>query len=256
MYHRQELFTELSPEDIKASLNACALVEKDEYIEDEVYRFRECRSLIEQGKTYKQVAAHFRRQDKFKQTTDELKTEAELLDISELLALARDQGGHRISFKEIGSILASCGLSDKDQYTTEEGDRFLAACELIKQQGQNYEEVAVHFGLSGDKTDDNIEAEVEEAASALEQSGNGVVSEVMRHKAKADASAAASLYLNHLANEFGSPQFQAAWQQMEGMLIAKVVGKSRLRASQMLGEVQGMPPSSLPSTALPVASED
>jgi hypothetical protein len=96
----------------------------------------------------------------------------------------------------------------------------------------------------------NIEAGIEQTASALDSSGNGVVSEVMRYKAKVDASAAPSFYLQHLADEFGSPEFQSAWHQMEEGLKAKVVGKSRQRTVKMLGEQQSHPRSNI----LPSAS--
>ena len=123
--------------------------QKDEYTEDEVYRFKECRSLIADGKTYKQATAHFRRQDKSKQQTSESEAEAELLDISELLILATEQVRTRISLTEAVQILDSCGLPDQEQYTSAEGDRFLKACKLIKQQNKTYEEVAKHFGIDG-----------------------------------------------------------------------------------------------------------
>ena len=97
MHQRTELFADLSVEDIAASLDACALPQKDEYTEDEVYRFKECRSLIVEGKTYKQATAHFRRADKSKQTTGETEAEDQLLDISELLTLASEQVGTHIS---------------------------------------------------------------------------------------------------------------------------------------------------------------
>ena len=67
MYQKHELFGELSSVDIAETLKACALEQKDEYIEDEADRFRECRVLIEQGRNYKQAAAQFRKQDKLKQ---------------------------------------------------------------------------------------------------------------------------------------------------------------------------------------------
>ena len=160
MHQRHELFANLSSEDISDSLDACALPQKDDYTEDEVYRFKECRSLIADGKTYKQATAHFRRQDKSKQQTSESEAEAELLDISELLTLATEQVGTRISLTEAVQILDSCGLPDQEQYTSVEGDRFLKACELIKQQNKSYEEVAAHFGNT--KPEFDLQADMQE----------------------------------------------------------------------------------------------
>lgn len=155
MYQRTELFATLSPEDIASTLSACTLPDKQEYTESEADRFREGLELIGQGKSYKQVAAHFRRIDKnLKQVDgeDEVDPLKAMLSISELLALAEEQCKQRITLKEASAILDTCGLSDIEQYTSQEGDRFLEACELIKQQGKTYEEVAVYFGVKSDLT--------------------------------------------------------------------------------------------------------
>ena len=132
MYQRHELNVGLSPEDISKTLKACDLPEKDEYTEDEADRFKECRSLIEQGKSYKQASAQMKTQDKSTQETDESESEVELLDISELLARASKQCKTRIPLAEVIQILANCGLHDKDEYTSLEGDHFIEACKLIK----------------------------------------------------------------------------------------------------------------------------
>lgn len=153
MYQRTELFSTLSSEDIASTLSACTLPDKQEYTESEADRFRECRELIGQGKNYQQVTAHFRRIDKnLKQIAGEDGVdEAEaMLEISELLALASSQCETRISLKEAAVILDSCGLPDTEFYTSQQGDRFLEACELIKQQGKTYEEVMTHFGVKSD----------------------------------------------------------------------------------------------------------
>ncbi len=94
MYQRSELFSKLNSEDISSTLSACTLQDKEEYTEDEAERFRSCRELIEQGKSYKQVAAHFRRIDKnLRQGNeeDEVDTTEAMLEISELLSLASTQ---------------------------------------------------------------------------------------------------------------------------------------------------------------------
>lgn len=147
MYQKHELFGELSTDDIFETLKACTLEQKDEYMEDEADRFRECRALIEQGKTYKQAAAQFRKQDKLKPPGD-AQVDANTLEMLELLALAGEQVGGKISLIEAGKILVACGLPDKEEYTGAECDRFVEACVLVKQQGKTYQEVAVHFGVA------------------------------------------------------------------------------------------------------------
>ena len=270
MYQRAELFSTLSQEDISSTLSACTLVDKNEYTEKEADLFRSCRELFEQGMSYQQVAAHFRQTDKnLKQGDgkDEVGRAEAMLEISELLSLASTQCETRITLKEAAVILDSCGLPDTEFYTSEQGDRFLEACDLIKKENKTYQEVAAHFGVGGDllasdRTKDDIEASngieasIESASSNLDISGNGIVSEVMRSKAKADASAAASMYLQHLSNEFGSAEFQSSWHQMESALKGKVMGKSQQRAKQILGEIRVIPPSTSPLNALPEASDN
>ena len=49
----------ISANTVKSTLKACGLPVRDEYTEDEVERFTKARSLFEEGKTRKEVAAHF-----------------------------------------------------------------------------------------------------------------------------------------------------------------------------------------------------
>ncbi len=147
MYQKHELFGELSSVDIAETLKACTLEQKDEYMEDEADRFRECRALIEQGKTYKQTAAQFRKQDKLKESGD-VQPDTNTLEMPDLLTLASEQVGSRISLIEAGKILSACGLPDKEEYTSVECDRFVETCTLVKQQNKTYEEVAAHFGIA------------------------------------------------------------------------------------------------------------
>ncbi len=139
-------------------------------------------------------------------------TDRQPLNLYELLASASSSCGSPIRLNEAIEIFAHCGLaSDLEQYAAQECDRFIYACQLIKKQNKSYEQVAAHFGvgsdlLASDRTGNDIEASIESTATNLDISGNGIVSEVMRSKAKADASAAASMYLQHLSNEFGSAE--------------------------------------------------
>lgn len=183
MYQKQELFGELSSVDIAETLKACTLEQKDEYIEDEADRFRECRTLIEQGKSYKQAAAQFRKQDKLKQTGD-AQVDTNTLEMLELLALAGEQVGGKISLIEAGKILAACDLPDKEEYTGAECDRFVEACSLVKQQGKTYQEVAINFGVAT-APDDSQErqellAEVQEMQSSVSSLSGTQAAQVMQ----------------------------------------------------------------------------
>jgi hypothetical protein len=147
MRQRDEVFSNLDMEQIVSTLEACSVENKQEFTEDEFARIEYCRSLLEQGKTYKQAAAQFRKQDKLKQTGD-IQPDTNELEISELLTLASEQAGTRITLIEAGKILSACDLPDKEQYDSQECEVFLEACTLVKQQNKTYEEVAAHFGIA------------------------------------------------------------------------------------------------------------
>lgn len=234
MYQRHELNSALSPEDISQTLKACGLPEKDEYTEDEVDRFQECRSLVEQGKTYKQAATHFRRQDKSKQQTSEFKAEDQLLDISELLALASEQVETRISLTEVVQILDICGLPDKEQYTSLECDRFLEACELIKKQNKSYEEVAIHFGKP--KPEFDLKADMQEilsmvgtAAIATEDDLLGVLKQVAAKRGEAVSTLYERMLLTQVAQHLKErQQKRQLFTEFGERLEAYVEGKSSI----------------------------
>lgn len=243
MYQRHELFANLSSEDISASLDACALPQKDEYTEDEVYRFKECRSLIAEGKTYKQATAHFRRTNKSKQTTGEIEpeVEAELLDLSELLARASKQYNSRIPLNEVVQILDSCGLPDQDEYTSLEGDRFLEACELIKKQNKSYEEVALHFGVvsSTSKSEPNdlqqhLVEQIGGSAIAMDEDLLRLVNKITAKQASGTniRELVRQAYLINLSrqmtdNQDGTDTFFA---EVEERVMAQIEGKNRARS--------------------------
>ncbi|MBE8970553.1 hypothetical protein IQ277_31395 [Nostocales cyanobacterium LEGE 12452] len=57
MYQPQELFNDLSTSEISRTLRLSGIPEKELYTEDDADRFRECRTLIEQGGTDEDVMA-------------------------------------------------------------------------------------------------------------------------------------------------------------------------------------------------------
>lgn len=169
MRQRDEVFSNLDSEQIGSTLEACSLEDKQEFTEDEFARIQHCRSLVEQqGKTYKQAAAQFRKQDKVKQTGD-AQADINTLELSELLALASEQVGTRVSLIEAGKILSACGLPDQEQYTGTECDRFIDACTLIKQQNKTCEEVATHFGIPQESKTSAHSVVLEEVRQLLSQ---------------------------------------------------------------------------------------
>jgi hypothetical protein len=268
----------LSLEDVDRTLTAATIpLDKETYEDEEIStRFDVIRNYFNHGqasdytvaaelfqqhqasKVEAQAQSENKRSDKNSTSDNENGASgSDRLNLLELIARASDRCGIKIELLEAIQIMASCGLQpNQEDFTSDQCDRFVSACDLILKQKKTLEEVVEYFGAPATSTIDSVEMQLEQTAINLEQSGNGIVSEVMKSKAKADATAAASLYLKHLSNEFGSPEFQLAWHQMEEALKAKVVGKSRLRARQIVGEMQAIQPSSLPLTALPKASDN
>jgi hypothetical protein len=229
MYQKHELNVDLSPEDISFTLKACGLPEKDEYTEDEADRFKECRSLIAEGKTYKQATTHFRQQNKSRQTAGEAETEDQLLDISGLLALASKQVGTRISLTEAVQILDSCGLPDQEQYTSLEGNRFLEACKLIKQQSKTYEEVATHFGINNGLPDTSMQ-QVENIVETMATNADALTDELLQQSAEAKALNDAQKYMVYYAKAAAEgQQVQEFWARLSEHAKSKLQGKSPAR---------------------------
>ena len=126
MSETNDVFTDLTPQKIGAKEQECQPPSsKVEYTQAEVERFRQQSLEVEQTKANTLT-----------------------LDSSQLLALACGQLQTNISLIEAGKILSSCGLPEVEQYTTQECDRFIEACILVKQQGKTYQEVAMHFGVA------------------------------------------------------------------------------------------------------------
>ncbi len=279
MYQQHELSTTLSPEEVTRTLLLAAIPEKEEYTEDDADRFRKCRQLIEEGKTEEEVA-ELLGENAVLPTTDAdsskglgikkpkkpKKSASEPKDISELLSIACEQVGAKISLTESLRILQVCGLADQEEYNPAECDRFISACDLIKSQGQTFEQVAEYFGFGlqpqsdelNESDSSEIDLNIEEAATQLLDNGQDLVNQMMRHKAKFDAADAPTLYIKHLAAEFGSPEFQQAWHKMEDMLKAKIAGKfqNRPRKKILTGETPTLPPSPQHLTSLPPTSEN
>ena len=98
--------------------------------------------------------------------------------MSELLTLAGEQVGTRISLIEAGKILSACGLPDKEEYTSVECEVFVKACTLIKQQGKTYQEVAAHFGITQQSKANAHSAVLEEVRQLLSQPALGQAEQI------------------------------------------------------------------------------
>ncbi|MBW4617729.1 MAG: hypothetical protein KME21_31970 [Desmonostoc vinosum HA7617-LM4] len=138
----------LSLDEVDATFRACGLpTDQDEYSDEDIeIKFDVLRGYLSSGRVtdYEQAKQLFQEAPSIEPVTFE---PFELKNISELLSMARSDVGVKISLTEALQILQACGLTDKDEYSPIECDRFLKACDLIKQQGQTKEQVAAHFGI-------------------------------------------------------------------------------------------------------------
>jgi len=170
-YTKQTLQTlySLSIDEVNETLKAGKLdAEREEYTDEEIQSsFDIIRGYFneEKVKDYKQAAIMFEQQVNLAQSADpeaqaktdrlqdDKKPTAKTLDFPELLSFAKDLLDCKIPPKEAIKLLEACGLSvDAEHYNQEECDRFLEACDMLKQQNKSYEEVAAHFGGESAKT--------------------------------------------------------------------------------------------------------
>lgn len=255
MYQRHDLLSTLEKEeDFCATLTACTLLDKQEYTEEEADRFRECRSLIEQGKSYKQVAAHFRRIDKNlkpQNGQDEVDTMEAMLEISELLALASEQVEARISLTEAVQILNACDLPDREQYSSLECDRFLEACAL-KQQGKTYKEIATYFGIQQMETNDSHTIG---AALDIDTAAAKLVNDLAHSKAAEAASLVVPAFKYHFAREISSSKIRQEFEAFGHQLHAEL-GKGETRMMRVMMEINSAPSLHQKQAALPEASNN
>ncbi len=286
MYQRHELFGALSPDDVSASLNACALAEKDEYTEDEVYRFRECRQMVEQkGKTYEEVAELFQRNGVIPTTQPQTTTEAQLIepefqskakkpkngkkppakpvDFFELLSVSSELLGNRVLPKEAIKLLEACGLSaDAEQYSQEECDRFLEACDMLKIQGKTYEEIATHFGTGSESQNPlaQVTEIISDSAVVAELGLESLVDKVTDRQTDKIPGLVNRSYLKHAARKLAQNQenTELFFAELEERVMAQIEGKNSARSLQPNWD---WAPNSLPSSSpkpmiLPEGSEN
>lgn len=258
MYQPQELFNNLPTPEISRTLRLSGIPEKELYTEDDADRFRECRTLIEQGGTDEEVMALLSPalDVVLSETPDNSLAEikngrkkpgkkaARPLDITELLSLARESG-FKLTLTKALNIFADCGLKEQDEYTSEESERFLAACNL-RHQGKTEIEIAANFG-AGVLDGEDIQLNLEETERLIQDSGDLLFGEMLREKAGQHAAIAPGLYLKYLAQELASESSQQNWRSLLEMIKARAVGKPQPQFTQTLQLQQplnSLPPNS------------
>lgn len=272
MYQPQELFNNLSPSEISRTLRLSGIPEKELYTENDADRFRECRTLIEQGGNDEEVMALLSpvvdnalsetQGNSSSSTKNGGKKQGKKgqlpLDITELLVIARERG-YKIALSQALIILQVCGLSEQDEYSPDECERFLETYKSIKEQNKSFEEVASELaalnedGISQQLKLDAVIENVSEKAVAARDDLSNLIDRVTAAEAEEITSLVQSLYLKNVALRLQqSDSGNNLFAQLEERIMARIAQKKQQRA-QLSGMTWETTPS-LPSSPMPMLS--
>lgn len=269
----------LSLEDVDATLNACGLpIDQDEYTEEEIQSgFDVIRGYFTRGQApdYTVAAELFNQNIGGTQPQPDSQTKAKKsgkakkptnpLDISFLLSQAFEQSGKSVSLTQAVRILEACGLPDTEQYTQQECDRFVEACDLIEKQGKSYSEVAAHFGISGsnESKPDNLQQIVEQIsdqAVSAESGLVGLVNKITEKRAEGIPGLVNKLFLKNVSRKLVESQGNndMFFAELEERIMAQIEGKSPARSLEATWEwaPNSLPHSSPKPISLPEGSDN
>lgn len=221
----------LSVEDVDATLTASNLpIDQADYSDEEIQsRFDVIRALIQQGKTYKQAAAHFQRQSKKRAD----KTEFPPMNILEMLTHIKSEYGIEIELTEAIEIISACGLSpNQKEYRQLECERFLEACDLIKEQNKTYFDVATHFGIVQPQDESQLIAEFfGEEASVSEEELVNLVDNITRKRAQNIPGLVNQMYLKNVLRALSENKqdIKKFYSGLEQRILERIEGKSPLK---------------------------
>lgn len=272
MYQPQELFNNLSPSEISRTLRLSGIPEKELYTENDADRFRECRTLIEQGGNDEEVMALLSpivdnalsetQGNSSSSTKNGGKKQGKKgqlpLDITELLVIAREIG-YKIALSQALLILQVCGLSEQDEYSPDECERFLETYKSIKEQNKSFEEVASELaalnesGISQQLKLDAVIENVSEKAVAARDDLSNLIDRITAAEAEEITGLVQSLYLKNVALKLQqSDSGNNLFAQLEERIMARIAQKKQQRA-QLSGMNWETTPS-LPSSPMPMLS--
>ncbi|MHC5770510.1 MAG: hypothetical protein ACYTXI_33995 [Nostoc sp.] len=221
----------LSVEDVDATLTASNLpIDQADYSDEEIQsRFDVIRALIQQGKTYKQAAAHFQRQEKKRAASVEFPP----MDILEMLTHIKSEYGIELELTEAIEIMAACGLSpNQKEYRQLECERLIEACDLIKEQGQSHQQVAAHFGIVQFQDYSQQIAEFfGDSASLSEDELVDLVDSITLQRAQNIPGLVNQMYLKNVvkALEENKQDIKSFYSGLEQRILERIEGKSRLK---------------------------
>ncbi|QLE53514.1 hypothetical protein FD724_39695 (plasmid) [Nostoc sp. C057] len=278
MYQPQELFNDLSPSEISRTLRLSGIPEKESYTENDADRFRECRTLIEQGRNDEEVMALLSpivdnalsetQGNSSSSTKNGGKKQGKKgqlpLDITELLVIARERG-YKIALSQALIILQVCGLSEQDEYSPDECERFLETYKSIKEQNKSFEEVAASLTTLGKSENfqqlklDAVIENVSEKAVAAREDLSSLIDKITAAQAEEAPELVQSLYLKNVALKLQqSDSENNLFAQLEERIMARIAEKKqqRLQLSGVTWETTPLPSSSPTPMLSPNALEN
>lgn len=226
---------ELSPEEINTVLQTSELaIERDEYSDEEIasVSFQQAVETVKQQRLNSVNIESIENTESHTSSSEGKKKKKQKqdnpMDITELLSKARNKG-IKLALMEAMQILQACGLSEKEEYSPDECNRFLEAGDLFKKQNKSLQEIAQHFGIIDDEStlpiSDNLLQELGDVTALLGEEEIQVIREIVQEKAKGDVAQLPKLYLQTLLNEMRSPNFQKEAQQLRTALQNAITGK-------------------------------
>jgi hypothetical protein len=217
MISSQDIFGNLSADEVQRTLSSCYLLEKSEYTDDERHIFHECRSLIEQGKSDEELSQHFAyRKDESSanspksESKSKKSAKSKSLSLFELKAVISDLIGSKISLADILRLVEASGLEEKETYTQSECDRMIET-----------------ISKSRDSGDGDINATIQGLSIASQEGFAKLVDRVTDKLAESAPDAFNQIYLQKIAANMTANQQQIRdfYNQLEETIIAELEGK-------------------------------
>ncbi|MEM9154164.1 MAG: hypothetical protein AAGB13_03875 [Cyanobacteria bacterium P01_F01_bin.33] len=136
MQAKPDIFDKLTEVEISSILKVCDLPDLEAYTDEEADRIRDCRVLIQQGKTYEEAARLVRspttpKKLKSKKRSRISKPNGQVpsLDLAGLRSLARKRG-YPLSYAQVLAIATACDLDpDADNFSPVQAEQFVRACD-------------------------------------------------------------------------------------------------------------------------------
>ena len=293
-YSKQDLVTlySLSLEEVNQTLTAASLsLDKSPYTDEEIQLgFDLIRSYFNSGQVsdYTAAAQVFEQhqvqraseeqQPKSKKSTKGKKSEPlndfgasprERLNVLELIAQAGEHCLVKIELLEAVQIMPSCGLlPNQPEFTPDECDRFVEACDLIKKQNKTYDEVAARFGL-GSASKSNVVNSPQQLLELLGDSTVVVDDNLMDliNKITAKQTDGVNLqklvrqsYFMNLSRQMSENQddTDTFFADLESRVMDYIEGKNRARSLGTTWEwaTSSLPPSSAKPMSFPEGSDN